>query len=150
MERSLAEREGGCRILRPGAVVASILFEFRSPAVWKLLAAATVICCNTPPGHSPTNHVFQGGLVMTRTVTPPAAQPAAPPKVTRERIAMRAYEKWLQRGGQHGNDQQDWLEAEAELAAEMKRGPTTAAHSSSMARPVTPAPQPAPAAARRR
>ncbi len=77
---------------------------------------------------------------MTRTVTPPAAQPAAPHKPAHDRIAMRAYEKWLSRGCPHGTDQQDWLEAEAELAAEMSR--TGGAHAM---RPATPAPAPQPA-----
>lgn len=88
---------------------------------------------------------------MTRTVTPHAAQPTAAPKVTHERIAMRAYEKWLQRGCPHGTDQQDWLEAEAELSAEMIRPDGTAAtRPATPVRPATPATQPAPAAARRR
>ena len=30
-------------------------------------------------------------------------------------IAMRAYERFLQRGGQHGRDFEDWLTAEREL-----------------------------------
>jgi hypothetical protein len=34
---------------------------------------------------------------------------------------MRAYEKWLKSGCQHGCDRQHWLEAEAELKAEMTR-----------------------------
>jgi hypothetical protein len=33
-----------------------------------------------------------------------------------ERIAARAYELYLARGGAHGNDWQDWLTAERELA----------------------------------
>jgi hypothetical protein len=84
---------------------------------------------------------------MSRTVTPPAAQHTATPKVTHEKIAMRAYEKWVHRGCVHGTDQQDWLEAEAELQAEMNRG---ASHAT--ARPaVAPAKSaaPAPQAARR-
>jgi hypothetical protein len=39
-----------------------------------------------------------------------------------EKIAMRAYEKWCQRGCPHGTDQTDWYEAERELRAEMARG----------------------------
>jgi hypothetical protein len=35
--------------------------------------------------------------------------------VDRERIASRAYELYVARGGTHGRDMQDWLEAEAEL-----------------------------------
>jgi hypothetical protein len=56
---------------------------------------------------------------MSRVVTPPTAKPAAPPhKIPQEKIAMRAYDKWVKRGCKHGRDQQDWLEAEAELRAE--------------------------------
>jgi hypothetical protein len=61
---------------------------------------------------------------MTRTVTPAVAHPTTTTRVPHERIAMRAYEKWLRRGCPHGTDQQDWLEAEAELTAEMNRGNT--------------------------
>jgi len=60
---------------------------------------------------------------MSRTATPPTAQPAAQPvKIPHEKIAMRAYEKWCKRGMNHGSDQQDWMEAEAELRAEYLRG----------------------------
>ena len=56
----------------------------------------------------------------------PAAKPAGQPgvQVPHEKIAMRAYEKWCQRGRpSSGTDQQDWLEAETELRAEMSRQP---------------------------
>jgi hypothetical protein len=56
---------------------------------------------------------------MSRVVTPPTAKPAVPPhKISPDKIAMRAYDKWVKRGYKHGRDQQDWLEAEAELRAE--------------------------------
>lgn len=57
---------------------------------------------------------------MSRVVTPPAAKPVTPQgkTVPPDKIAMRAYEKWAKRGYKHGRDQQDWLEAEAELRAE--------------------------------
>jgi DUF2934 family protein len=68
---------------------------------------------------------------MSRVTTPPVAKPAshgttppqqaAGPAIPREKIAMRAYEKWLNSGCQHGCDRQHWLEAEAELRAEMAR-----------------------------
>jgi len=32
-------------------------------------------------------------------------------------IAVRAYELFLERGGEHGRDVEDWLRAERELAA---------------------------------
>lgn len=40
---------------------------------------------------------------------------AQAPKPTAEAVAQRAYEKFQARGGVHGNDLQDWLEAEREL-----------------------------------
>src|SRR5262249_50395983 len=43
-----------------------------------------------------------------------------PPPIPTDRIAQRAYEKWLRRGQQHGSDTQDWAEAEAELRAEQE------------------------------
>jgi hypothetical protein len=59
---------------------------------------------------------------MSRTVTPPVAQPTGHQvKVPQEKIAMRAYEKWLKQGQPHGRDVQNWLEAEAELRAEFAR-----------------------------
>jgi hypothetical protein len=33
----------------------------------------------------------------------------------REDVARRAYEKYEQRGAEHGHDQDDWFEAEREL-----------------------------------
>jgi hypothetical protein len=54
--------------------------------------------------------------------SPTAARPTpATIQVPRDRIAQRAYEKWVQRGRNHGNDQQDWIEAENELRAEYAR-----------------------------
>jgi hypothetical protein len=51
---------------------------------------------------------------------PAAAAPANAPRIPTEKIAMRAYEKWCQRGYPHGNDQRDWYEAEQELLAEYR------------------------------
>jgi hypothetical protein len=63
---------------------------------------------------------------MSRTATPttpqnakPAAQGAAPSMVPTEKIAMLAYQKWVKSGCPHGCDKQHWLEAEAELKAQM-------------------------------
>jgi Protein of unknown function (DUF2934) len=70
---------------------------------------------------------------MSRVTTPPVAKPvshgtttptSAPmpgTAVPSEKIAMRAYEKWLKSGCQHGCDRQHWLEAEMELKNEMAR-----------------------------
>src|ERR1700722_1594361 len=128
MERSLAERAtADAGFYGPGRRrQARYCFDYL-PTARKLLAGRRMICCNTALEHSPTYHVLQGGLIMTRTVTPPAAQPSSQPKITHERIAMLAYEKWLQRGCPHGNDQQDWLEAEAELKGTSQRTETASA-----------------------
>lgn len=60
---------------------------------------------------------------MSRVVTPPLSQPTNNPslKLAHEKIAMRAYEKWLKRGRPQGTEMQDWIEAENELKAEMMR-----------------------------
>jgi hypothetical protein len=42
-------------------------------------------------------------------------------RIPHEKIAMRAYEKWVQHGRPCGTELQDWLEAEAELRAEFSR-----------------------------
>ncbi|MGA8871878.1 MAG: DUF2934 domain-containing protein [Candidatus Acidiferrales bacterium] len=39
-------------------------------------------------------------------------------ELRREDIARRAYELYVQRGGEPGNDVEDWLRAEKELGAE--------------------------------
>ena len=67
---------------------------------------------------------------MSRVTTPPTAQPVKMPspttaKVPHERIAMRAYEKWVQRGRPQGTALLDWVEAEAELMKEMARTGST-------------------------
>lgn len=63
----------------------------------------------------------------TATATPATQPQAAPPMpaIPREKIAMRAYEKWIKRGRKDGHDQQDWLEAERELRAEMAKMPAS-------------------------
>ena len=42
--------------------------------------------------------------------------------IDRERIANRAYERYMERGGSDGQDLEDWLEAERELAQEQGKG----------------------------
>jgi hypothetical protein len=59
---------------------------------------------------------------MARISAPPTPQSGVKSMhVPREKIAMRAYEKWCKRGCPHGSDVQDWIEAESELKAEMVR-----------------------------
>ena len=60
---------------------------------------------------------------MTRVSTPPTAKPVTNNvQIPHDRIAKRAYEKWMKRGCPQGTDFQDWVEAEAELRAESARG----------------------------
>ena len=60
---------------------------------------------------------------MSRVVTPATSQPTTPHvQVPREKIAMRAYERWIKKGRPQGTHVQDWLEAEAELKSEIARG----------------------------
>jgi hypothetical protein len=42
--------------------------------------------------------------------------------IGREEIEKRAFELCLQCGAEHGDDEQDWLSAEAQLTDERKRG----------------------------
>ncbi len=55
-------------------------------------------------GHPPQN----------RPEGPGVAEQGEP--ATHDGIARRAYELYLERGGQDGHDVEDWLRAEAELA----------------------------------
>ena len=42
---------------------------------------------------------------------------------TDDEIRLRAYEIYLNRGGRHGWDQDDWFQAERELTQEAARAP---------------------------
>ncbi|MEK6299907.1 MAG: DUF2934 domain-containing protein [Acidobacteriota bacterium] len=54
-------------------------------------------------------------------VSAPAADAASiQGEPSTEAIAQRAYEIFLERGGSHGNDSDDWLHAELELRANTK------------------------------
>jgi hypothetical protein len=60
----------------------------------------------------------------TTTLRPAGAQaPAATKtvKITREQIAQRAHEIWVKNGCKHGQDEQNWLEAERQLKAELSK-----------------------------
>jgi hypothetical protein len=62
------------------------------------------------------------GQDMSRIATPPLGQSVGSTlTIPREKVAQRAYEKWVKRGRTHGHDLQDWMEAEAELRAELSR-----------------------------
>jgi Protein of unknown function (DUF2934) len=45
--------------------------------------------------------------------------------ISREELEKRAYAFYLQRGAEHGHDEEDWLLAEAQLTEERNRGRET-------------------------
>lgn len=59
----------------------------------------------------------------TKAVAAPAVKKprAAKSKPTREEIALRAYHIYLERGRTQGNEQEDWIRAEQELLALVKK-----------------------------
>lgn len=58
---------------------------------------------------------------FSKTSSPQKKQTAAPParpqqaQPTQEEISLLAYQFYLDRGGEHGKDQEDWLRAEMVL-----------------------------------
>lgn len=62
------------------------------------------------------------GSSATQTTVNKPQTPQMSSGLPHDKIAMRAYHKWMQRGCPQGTDRQDWLEAEAELRAEMSKG----------------------------
>src|SRR5262249_23077832 len=94
-----------CCLASFGAFLYSTRNPLRSGAGY-----GTVTPCRDPG--FPTGQAFlHGGLYMSRVATPPMTPANAPVKVPHEKIAMRAYEKWCQRGRPQGTDKQDWMEA---------------------------------------
>jgi hypothetical protein len=49
------------------------------------------------------------------------ADDRAPARPDEETIRQRAYERFRERGGEHGRDFDDWLEAERELSEGVRR-----------------------------
>jgi hypothetical protein len=62
---------------------------------------------------------------MSRVTNSEAKTHHTTTQIPHEKIAMRAYEKWVKRGRPSGTADQDWMEAETELRAEMSRSSTT-------------------------
>lgn len=62
--------------------------------------------------------------VVTQPTAPSARPTASPSLIPHDKIALRAYEKWVHRGRQHGSEEQDWIEAENELKSELMRSPS--------------------------
>jgi hypothetical protein len=100
----------------------------------KLLAERPGICSNNrlksggycffrSSGRKQLAIPIKEGQYMSRIgTTPQQSTPSGQSMpIPHEKIAMRAYEKWVKRGRPQGSDRQDWLEAEAELRSEVQR-----------------------------
>jgi hypothetical protein len=60
-----------------------------------------------------------GTTTPLRPAGAPAPAAARMVKITREQVAQRAHEIWVKNGCKHGQDEQNWLEAERQLKAEL-------------------------------
>lgn len=54
-------------------------------------------------------------LATPAQVTPAQSMAVMHPEMEPEKIRTRAYALYAQRGGEHGHDMDDWLEAERQL-----------------------------------
>jgi hypothetical protein len=62
-------------------------------------------------GNSPDDVLSNSTLnEQNETIAPAGGDPL------RDKVAQRAYERYQSRGGAHGYDQDDWLEAEREVS----------------------------------
>ena len=66
---------------------------------------------------------LEPGPVSTLSTEPTTPPPRGLTGVPREKVAARAYEIWLRKGKPPGTEVQNWLEAEAELRAELAAKP---------------------------
>jgi hypothetical protein len=62
-----------------------------------------------------------GSVMEPEVVVPQAAGDTTVGSDERERLAARAYELYLARGGAEGGELDDWLEAERELSGQDSR-----------------------------
>ena len=76
------------------------------------LLAFRKYCCSVPRAVAAKKKPFLVKPTSPRIVSPP-----------HEEIALRAYEIYLQRGSVHGQDLDDWLQAERETLKESKTKP---------------------------
>lgn len=67
-----------------------------------------------------TGYAASGGKAKLVTVISPGKASVAALRLTHEQIAERARALWLASGCLPGRDEQNWLEAEAQLKAELK------------------------------
>lgn len=68
---------------------------------------------STTVAEKPHQEPTEAEIVEEASAIYPASEPGGP---TPEEIADEAYKIYLGRGGEHGRDLEDWLEAERRLA----------------------------------
>src|SRR5262245_46479946 len=119
MNRTGGRAGGQSRLSKPRTIVAAAFWaqgQFRGLGIGaeilgKLLAKPRAMWCNGPRRDAVPEWqaiFFKEGHLMSRVATPPTAQPStAQVKIPHEKIAMRAYEKWCQRGRKQGTELQD-------------------------------------------
>jgi hypothetical protein len=93
----------------------------------KVLAKRGALWCNTRVRQWFLTNGFTctEGNHMSRMGASSSAPPVGSTKQLQEKIAQRAYEKWVQRGRPHGDGVQDWLDAEKEVKQELDGTPST-------------------------
>jgi hypothetical protein len=69
----------------------------------------------TPKKRSRKAKTENGNGTQAVTTSPDFAQESQGSPVLEEKIRMRAYELYLQRGGTGGSPEQDWLQAQKEV-----------------------------------
>jgi hypothetical protein len=76
---------------------------------------------NTGKNNVVTSTPRSGGVTTTplRPAGTKPLQATSRAKITYEQIARRAHEIWVKQGCTHGQDRQNWLEAERQLKAEL-------------------------------
>lgn len=70
----------------------------------------------------PTNSNIRSGSATATAVRPTTVKSGTTgrsTKISHEQVALRAREIWMKRGCRPGQDEQNWLEAEAQLKAEL-------------------------------
>lgn len=66
-----------------------------------------------------------GPRLVRKSAPKRPVEPAGPPEVTHEQIALRAYELFVREGSAHGHHLDHWLRAERELMDVSAVRPTT-------------------------
>jgi len=69
---------------------------------------------SSAPGKRVGDSVQVGSIQEADVTGHPNGQP------TEDEVRVRAYQRYLERGGTHGNDIGDWVEAEEELRLERR------------------------------